>query len=113
MCGFESRNSRQVHCFFDYRTGGSQHGLGDFGIITLSIVGSAIICAIGMACYVSFKYKRGNTANIGVAQRSTTTAISPTPTRVVKASSLEDEPLRAFHLAFQRPKHRSYLKQQI
>jgi len=56
-----------------------QHGLRVFGIITLSTVGPAIICAIGMACYASFMYRRSSTARIGAAQSSTPTGMSPQP----------------------------------
>ncbi|XP_027933154.1 putative RING-H2 finger protein ATL21A [Vigna unguiculata] len=76
LCGFQSINSDQVSCFFDYQTGGAEHGLRVFGIITLSIVGPAIMCAIAMACYASFKYRRGNTARISAAQRSAPTEIA-------------------------------------
>ncbi|ESW19297.1 hypothetical protein PHAVU_006G112600 [Phaseolus vulgaris] len=79
MCGFESINSDQVRCFSDYQTERPQHGLRVFGIITLSTVGPAIICAIGMACYASFMYRRSSTARIGAAQSSTPTGMSPQP----------------------------------
>ncbi|KAK7338056.1 hypothetical protein VNO77_18653 [Canavalia gladiata] len=80
MCGFQSRNSNQVHCYYDYQTGGRQHGLRVFGIITLSIAGPAIICALGMACFACFRYSRGISPRIAAAQRSAPTAMSPQPT---------------------------------
>ncbi|CAJ1961288.1 unnamed protein product [Sphenostylis stenocarpa] len=54
-----------------------QHGLRVFGIISLSIVGPAIMCAIAIACYASFKCRRGN--RISAAQRSTPTGMSLEP----------------------------------
>ncbi|XP_027351031.1 putative RING-H2 finger protein ATL21A [Abrus precatorius] len=81
MCGFESINSSQVQCFFDYQTGRSQHGLRVFGIITLSIAGPAIICAIGMTCFACLKYNRGISPRIAAAQRSAATEI-PAITRM-------------------------------
>ncbi|TKY61260.1 putative RING-H2 finger protein ATL21A [Spatholobus suberectus] len=96
MCGFESRNSDQVRCFFDYQTGRPQYGLRVFGIITLSIVGPAIMCAIGMACYASFKNRGGNTARIAAAQRSAPTATSPEPAITISRTGLDESTIESY-----------------
>ncbi|KAH1079569.1 hypothetical protein AAZX31_19G240900 [Glycine max] len=94
LCGFESINSDQVRCFFDYQTAPPQHGLRVFGIITSSIVGPAIIFVIAIACYASLKYRRGNTARIAAAQRSEPSAISPQPS--IATMGLDDSTIESY-----------------
>ncbi|WJX85716.1 hypothetical protein P8452_68126 [Trifolium repens] len=67
MCRFESRNSDQVHCFSINETGHSKHG---YKIIIFSIIGIAMMCAIGIGCLKRFK--RGRTVSTEPAITSNT-----------------------------------------
>ncbi|OIV95050.1 hypothetical protein TanjilG_10870 [Lupinus angustifolius] len=74
LCGFENGENDQVGCFYDYQRGLSSHNKSKaMRILSLSIVGTSLICAIGVTCFVYFKIR------IAARQRSAAAAISLQP----------------------------------
>ncbi|KAK7397429.1 hypothetical protein VNO78_18600 [Psophocarpus tetragonolobus] len=96
MCGFQTINTDQVSCFYDYQTALPQQGLRVFGIITLSIVGPAIICAIAMVCYASLKYRRGNTSRIAADQRSAASATEAEAQAATARMGLDESTIESY-----------------
>ncbi|KAK7275360.1 hypothetical protein RIF29_16476 [Crotalaria pallida] len=96
LCGFESSNSSRVLCFPDYRTGKSQQGLMTFRIITLVIVGPAVLCSIVIACYVCYKDRISNALLNVAIQRSAAAAIAAQPAAIPGPTGLDESTIESY-----------------
>ncbi|KAJ7951297.1 putative Ring finger protein [Quillaja saponaria] len=96
MCGFVSKNSHQLGCFHDSKTGRATNGLHVFRIIALSIAVPAVSCVVGIACFACFM--DGRRRNRGRAdQRSATAIVSPdSPQPAIVIMGLDESTIESY-----------------